>query len=219
MIYEYPEIDAPIRQGDIFYSVPRVELSLRELPVITTDPEAQPMSWEELARAGQPVTALLGLRPVKAIVASQDCDVLLGPDITLCEIREFRDVYPPCAETTKPSSWVNVITQHSRVNLKWFYLPPDEGIGFTERMAVDFAVTIRVPQEDLQEHRRLRVGRLNAVADEHFRERLGEYFRRYPYDEWYPLRRDELEAYMAKNPHVQPFPWQRAGGDGADRRA
>jgi len=54
----------------------------------------------------------------------------------------------------------------------------------------------------------LRKGRLNPVADEHFRERIGEYFRRYPYDEWYALDRDELDEYRRKYPEVTPFPWQ-----------
>ena len=53
------------------------------------------------------------------------------------------------------------------------------------------------------------MARLNDLADEHFRERLAEYFRRYPYDEWYPLDKAELEEYRRSKPEpIQPYPWQ-----------
>ena len=75
------------------------------------------------------------------------------------------------------------ITKHSRLNLKWFYLPPDSQIGFANRMAVDFHSVLRVSRGYLAQNlARLRRGRLNSIATEHFRERLAEYFRRYPYD-------------------------------------
>ncbi|MBM4082926.1 MAG: hypothetical protein FJ278_24680 [Planctomycetes bacterium] len=57
---------------------------------------------------------------------------------------------------------------------------------------MDFMVTIRVPLQDLAALRSLRKGRLNPIADEHFRERIAEFFRRYPYDEWYPLDQREF---------------------------
>ncbi|MCU0978110.1 MAG: hypothetical protein MUF25_02965, partial [Pirellulaceae bacterium] len=112
------------------------------------------------------------------------------------------------SQTSTPKAWKNILTQHARVNQKWFYLPPDEQIGFLDKMAVDFMVTLRVPRTDLESLRELRKGRLNPVADEHFRERIAEFFRRYPYDECYPLNSDELEAYRAQYPETRPFPWQ-----------
>lgn len=56
-----------------------------------------------------------------------------------------------------------------------------------------------------------RVGRLNHVGTEHFRESLAQYFRRYPYDEWYPLSSEELREYQndIAPDHAEPFPWQR----------
>ena len=76
-------------------------------------------------------------------------------------------------------------------------------------MAVDFLVTIRVPREDLENIRSRRCGRLNKVADEHFRERIGEFFRRYPYDEWYALDEQEMDAYTKEYPDTKPFQWQK----------
>jgi len=75
-------------------------------------------------------------------------------------------------------------------------------------MAVDFLVTLRVRRLELESLRSLRKGRLNPVADEHFRERIAEFSRRYPYDEWYPLNREEFDVYRAEYPDAEPFPWQ-----------
>lgn len=211
MIYEYPEATAPIRQGDVFIGLPRVELSLRQLPILNERGQAIETTWRDTARANEVVAAVLPVRPVPAIVATQDCDTLRGRDITLCEIRPFRDVEGKATKTTSPKKWKNIITQHARINQKWFYLPPDERVGFADKMAVDFRITICVPRIELEGLRDLRRGRLNNIADEHFRERIAEFFRRYPYDEWYPLEREELDAYQSDYPDAKAFPWQETG--------
>ena len=211
MIYEYPDPNQPVRQGDIFVGLPRVDFSLRGIPLVTGEGEQVLVHWREIAGRDEPVSAVLGLRPVAAIVATQDCDALHARDVTLCEIQPFREVEGKAAKTTSAKSWKNVLTQHARINLKWFYLPPDRQIGFAEKMAVDFLVTLRVPRSELEELRDLRTGRLNPVADEHFRERISEFYRRYPYDEWYPLNQEELDAYRREYPDIEPFPWQRTG--------
>ena len=208
MIYEYPDDSAAIRQGDIFIGLPRTDLGLQELPVVENG-EVVVRTWRDVVVRGQAVQAVVGVRPVAAIVATQDCDTLRAPDVTLCEIRSFRDVERKSKETKVPKKWVDIITQQARINQKWFYLPPDARLGFTEKMGVDFLVTLRVPRTDLESYRYLRKGRLNAVADEHFRERIAEFFRRFPYDEWYALNTAELEAYRQNYPDAQPFPWQQ----------
>lgn len=209
MIYEYPPRDAPIRQGDIFLGLPRVEVSLGRIAVLEEDGEMSEREWREIAEANEEVTAVFPLRPVAAIVATQDCDASRGRDITLCEIRSFPDVERKSQNTVSPKSWKNILTQHARINQKWFYLPPDETIGFPDKMAVDFMVSLRVPRLELEALRDHRKARLNSVADEHFRERIAEFFRRYPYDEWYSLNEEELQAYASEYPDTQPFPWQR----------
>jgi hypothetical protein len=180
VIYEFPEADVPIRQGDIFIGVPRIEVSLRRIPVVGADGQQSVSTWNEIAQAGEPVTALLAIQPVAAIVATQDCDTLHAPDVTLCEIGKFKEVERKAGQTVSAKSWKNILTQHARINQKWFYLPPDGRIGFTEKMAVNFMVALRVPGDELEELRSLRRGRLNNLADEHFRERIAEFFRRYP---------------------------------------
>jgi hypothetical protein len=209
VIYEHPPGDAPIRQGDIFMGVPRVDVSLHRMPLLDADGEIYEREWRDIAEGAQEVAVVCPIRPVVGIVATQDCDGVRAPDITLCEIRLFREVERKAAQTSKAKSWMNIVTQQSRINQKWFYLPPDPKIGFAEKMAVDFLTTIRVPRSELEEMRDLRRGRLNEVADEHFRERISEFFRRYPCDEWYPLSEEEFEAYLQDHPDAQPFSWQR----------
>jgi hypothetical protein len=210
MIYDFPERDAPIRQGDIFVSLPRAEISLKEV-LIFKETELRVCSWLEIVASSEPLQLIVPVRPVAAIVASQDCDAIRSRDITLCEIRRFVDVEGKSKDTKSAKSWKNLITQHARINQKWFYLPPDKRIGFDEKMAVDLMVTLRVPRADLEECRSLRKGRLNSVADEHFRERISEFFRRYPYDEWYALDGEELKAYISEYPDITVYPWQKQG--------
>ncbi|HLA80764.1 MAG TPA: hypothetical protein VJP78_03905, partial [Thermoleophilia bacterium] len=134
MIYEYPDQAASLRQGDIFLGLPRIDLSLQE--VLLAEPDGERIArWEELASQSRPVNIIVPVRPVAAIVATQDCDTIHSRDITLCEIREFRDVERKSKETSAPKKWKNIITQQARINQKWFYLPPDERVGFTDKMA------------------------------------------------------------------------------------
>jgi hypothetical protein len=210
MIYDVLGESDPICQGDIFSKLPRIDLSLEKMVIVTKD-EERAASWAEISSTDEPLNAILPLRSVAAIVATQDCDAQHERDITLCEIRPFLAVGGLTPPST-PKKWTQIITKHSRVNLKWFYLPPDDQIGFSEKMAVDFRITIRVPRKDLEGLLHLRKGRLNSVAYEHFRERLSEFFRRYPYDEWYPLDPSELAAYKEEHPDVAPFPWQTQKG-------
>ena len=209
MIYEFPDQTAPIRQGDIFIGLPRIDLSLEKILLVVEGGE-RIAKWEELANQHSPVDIIVSARPVASIVATQNCDANHSRDITLCEIREFRDVERKSKDTKAAKKWKNILTQHARINQKWFYLPPSDRLEFSDKMAVDFLVTLRVPRKDLENLRVLRRGRLNTTADEHFRERIGEFFRRYPYDEWYALNDEEMAEYTKDYPDVEPFDWQRS---------
>ncbi len=210
MIYEPVNDDEPLRQGDIFVGLPMLDLPADELSIIHDDGRIESTPWEEL-RPAEGDTALVAVRLTTAVVGSQDCDTARAPDITLYEARPFGEVEGKIGGTppTSAKKWVSVIVTHSRINQKWFYLPPDLDFGIEVRMGVDFNTAIRLPRLALEQLLSRRVGRLNHVADEHFRERLAEYYRRYPYDEWYPLNREEFEAYKGNAPDAEPFPWQR----------
>jgi len=207
MIYDFPKQEEPIRQGDIFSGIPRVEISLSKMPVII-DNNVQVTSWEEIASSNKTVETIVSVKPVISIVASQDCDAIRAPDITLFEIKEFRDVELKSKDTQSVRKWIKIITQHSRINQKWFYLPPDEKLGFNTKMGVDFLVTLRVTRLDLEKYIYLRKGRLNRIAEKHFRERVADFFRRYSYNEWYALDRQEMSVYQEEYPDAEPYPWQ-----------
>jgi hypothetical protein len=208
MIYEFPPESDPIRQGDIFMGLPRIEISLKEVVLAEEDGELV-STWAEICQKSDSVNIIVPVRAVSAIVVTQNCDALHSRDITLCEIRDFKEVERKSKDTTSPKSWKNLITQHARINQKWFYLPPGREIGFTNKMGVDFMTSIRVPREDLESLRNFRKGRLIPMAEEHFRERIAEFFRRYPYDEWYPLDPAEFTEYKKEYPDVEPFIWQK----------
>lgn len=207
MIYEVPTESEGIRQGDIFVRLPRIEVSLDEVLVLG-DTEDHAIPWGELAKhTGQePITMAVAARPVAAIVITQDCDTIRAPQITLCEVKPIEKVIGTLG--TKSSQLIKNIPKQTRLNLKWFYLPADPSIGFSERMAADFHVTLSVQRNDLERLRTLRVGRLNHEAGEHFRERLAEYYRRYPVDEWYPFTRDEFAEYKKEYVDAVPRPYQ-----------
>jgi hypothetical protein len=214
MIYTFVAKSDSIRQGDIFVGIPRIDFSLSQILLQDTNGSIETY-WEELVTINKPCNIMVAARPVAAIVITQDCDNQRGEDISLCEIRDFADVYGLSTLPANTKKWVGILTQHMRTKQKCFYLPPDPQLGFTNKMAVDFQVTLRVSRIDLENLRSFRKGRLNDEADEHFREKLSEYFRRYPYNEWYPLNKAEYESYKDehKDEIPSPYPWQKASSN------
>lgn len=212
MIYDIPLPAEPIKQGDIFRYIPRIDVNLEELAIYEGE-EFSERNWVELTKnnEGQPITGIVAIKPVTAIVITQDCDAVRVDDIALAEIVLFSDVQTDINRTKYPEKTWGVITKQSRLNLRWFYLPKDPHIGFEDRMAVDFHSVLRTSRSFLGKHSdQFRVARLKEVAGEHFREKLSEYYRRYPYDEWYPLDKNEFQQYKgSKNEPIDPFDWQK----------
>lgn len=212
MIYDFPDHQAHIRQGDILQRIPRVDLDPARLLVMSDSPQpkTEVLDWLKIAARMERTPALVSVRPVYAIVITQDCDAGRVEDIALCEVDRFDVVYPAGKDAKYPKRTMDLITKQSRINLKWFYLPREPRIGFTVPMAADFQSVLHVSRAYLEQNvAAMRLARLNDLADEHFRERLAEYFRRYPYDEWYPLDKAELEEYRRSKPEpIQPYPWQ-----------
>jgi hypothetical protein len=227
MIYEKVGTEEAIRQGDIFRSLPRIDISLKEMLILgrTADSETlEQMTWEEAIRIPEPsgqlgveeqpdnrmVRAVLPVCPVDAIVITQDCDAARAVILSLCEITALTNMNKGFATMTSPARWAKELSRQESENVRFFYCPPDLSMGFSERMAVDFRSILRLPEPQLDDLKAFRVGRLNRVAYEHFREKMAQYFRRYPYDPWYPLNKEEYELYAKDYPagSVKPFPWQ-----------
>jgi hypothetical protein len=218
VIYESVALDAPIQQGDIFKDIPRIDISLLRMTVVIREGEeeqARELNWMDALSdpavadrsKGECISGILPIRPVQAIVITQSCDALRAEAISLCEVGLMSQVMGAIQPGSK--KWVTSLTKQSTENLRWFYLPPAKPIGLADRMAVDFRTVISVPRTDLEALSSLRVGRLNPIAYEHFREKLSEFFRRYPVNAWYPLNKEELETYSKESGPVEPYHWQK----------
>ncbi len=213
MIYRKPSLDDPIRQGDIFRNIPRVDFSLSSLPVIDNG-GAHQANWRDILSDiahSEPITAVLSMQPVYGIVITQNCDTVRGEFICLCQVDDFLTAINQKQSPPKNvKAWQSLIVRLARTNLRWFYLPPDSEMGIVDRMAADFRVVLRIPRIDLENMQDLRIASLNDIAAEHFRETLGQFFRRYAYNEWYPLDREEFQSYGQGSPEqVEPYPWQK----------
>ncbi|MGB6065459.1 MAG: hypothetical protein WBG50_11660 [Desulfomonilaceae bacterium] len=210
MIYDCPKAGSPLQQGDIFRNIPCPKLDDKFIEVFGEDENILETTWEDFAECGEQADALVTVTPVIAIVGTQSCDALRSPEITLFEIKPFVQVTGEGQNIESPSKWEKIITKSPRINQKWFYLPPDATLNFKDRMAADFRLVVSVPRQVLVGLRAFRIGRLKNSAAQHFRERVGEFFRRFPYDEWYPLTRVELDAYKKRQKmKVRHFSWQK----------
>lgn len=215
MIYDVCDLNAPVKQGDIFIGVPCVQTSFVDSVCIASDHNTiEEVSWDEVVEKGEIQSALFSVKPIIAIVITQDCDALRSEDISLCEIKPFKDVEGRVKSANSPRSFMSIITTHSRLNNKWFYLPPDEKFSISEKMAVNFLRTMNLSRLELERYRNKRAATLNSVAKDHFRERLAHFYRRYAYDEWYPLNKEELETYKQEkkitkeSDGFEAYPWQ-----------
>lgn len=208
MIYEFPDKNQPIKQGDIFYPLPLILLDLNKMAVLSEKGEFEEASWQ-IVKDKENIVVNTPLKQIWGIVATQDCDASRAPIISLFGIGTFEEITGLALPTT-PKKWMNMITQKSRLNARWFYLPSDDSLGFKERMAINFHLVFHIFRDNLEQHvEELRRGRLNKVAFQHYRESIAQYFRRYPYDEWYPLTNEEFEEYNKVNGPVKPFEWQQ----------
>ena len=216
MIYSIPKPQDILQQGDIFRCIPRVELSMNKLMAakqVDGSVNTIETTWRTEVEDKQSIVyGLLPIKPVYAIVVTQDCDASRSMDISLCEIRIFSELFKTPPSEEQHSKWIKVITKESQLNQKWYYLPACSDIGFNCRMGVDFMSIIRVNRIELEEMREdYRVAKLNdEVAKPHFRERIANFFRRYPYNEWYPFNKKEFEAYTKdKDGPVEPYEWHK----------
>jgi len=214
MIYERVAADAPIEQGDLFRCVPSLEISLSELPRVDGSGE-QLTRWRDIAaglsESSERVRVLVEVEPVLAIAVTQNCDAARKGSICLCQVERYLDVAGQQSEPKDAKAWQSLIVRMMRTNPRLFYLPPAPEFGLAERMAADFSIIQRIPRADLEEMRSgFRVARLKPVAAEHLRESLAFFFRRYAFNEWYPLDREEFLAYQAScREPVAPYEWQR----------
>jgi hypothetical protein len=213
VIYDLIGDKEPIRQGDIFYPLPYTVLSLDKIQTLRKIDETklvtEASNWRNLQSRDDVIVASVGLKKTWGIVATQNCDAPKSPFVSLFQIEPFEDVFK-MGSPKSHKSWKNAITTQCRLKSNMFYLPPEVKIGIDRRMAVNFHKVFQIQGADLNENLSLRRGRLNKTSYEHYRECIAQYFRRYPYDEWYSLNKDEFNAYAEDNKcFIKPFDYQK----------
>ena len=212
MIYEVPPPSDPIQQGDIFKGIPRIDINLASLSLLEEGEQLE-TTWQDILAdeaLPQRVTAVLPVKPVLAIVITQNCDAIRSSVLSLCEIGDYLMEGEKATPPKNPKGWQSKIVKGMIEQPKFFYLPAEPPVGIADRKAVDFRSVLRVLRTDLEGIRDHRLGRLMQVADEHFRETLAQFFRRYPVNAWYPLTKEEFQAYAEsqKGETIPPYPWQ-----------
>ena len=224
MIYAHVGPDDPIRQGDIFRSVPRVDISLTQLVAISKESPVQ-TAWKDALKDDslcEPpsehnpsplIRAILPIASVDAIILSQDCDAARDEELSLCEIGLLPSVWSQAKQAKGAKWYAEMLTRQGSEQLKIFYLPEEIAenriVGFDSKMAADFSSIFQLRRAELESLKEFRTGRLNDEAYAHFREKLSEYFRRYPVDPWYALNTEEFSLYSSKQQEpVKPRPYQ-----------
>lgn len=215
MCYDLLESKCPIRQGDIFYPLPYIEeISLKGMQnlrrVDQTTMKSNALDWDNL-QGEDTVVVAVPLGKTWGIVASQNCDASRIPYISLFRIEPFTNIDPKAADDSNIKWWVKLITKTSRLNASWFYLPKDERLGISNRMAINFHSVFQIPRLDLEANIKLRKGRLGKDAYEHYREAIAQYFRRYPYNDWYPMNKEEASHCVNERrcSNTELYPWQK----------
>jgi hypothetical protein len=232
-VYSKTNASEPIRQGDIFRWLPKIDVVLGDalLPILVESEEkgGKEIDWFQFAQSVPPAvvppemevkTAAVSVRSVFGIVISQDCDAARCEYVVFAEVKPFKELkgFQGLKEPPDAGKVIDIVTEHTRKHQKWYFLSDDEDIGFTRKMVADFDLIFEVKREMLVKYiEPLRIGRLDdEVAWPHFRERVAEFFRRYPYNEWYPLNSDEARAYEDRQKSRDPnfildplYRWQR----------
>lgn len=195
--------DRPIRQGDIFRCLPKVDVLMGDanFPLFFEQQEVgqKAIDWPSFAESEKPLIILGSVKSVLGIVISQDCDASKSVNIAFAEIKPIKEfgTFKDIKEPISAHKVCDLVGDHTRKNQKWYFLSDSVELGFDRKMGVDFESIFIVNREMLVTHlEELRLGRLDdEVAWPHFRERISEFFRRYPYNEWYPLNVDEVQVY------------------------
>ena len=196
----------------LFKGIPRIDINLASLSLLEEGEQLE-TTWQDILAdeaLPQRVTAVLPVKPVLAIVITQNCDAVRSSVLSLCEIGDYLMEGEKATPPKNPKGWQSKIVKGMIEQPKFFYLPVEPSVGIADRKAVDFRSVLRVLRTDLEGMRDHRLGRLVQVANEHFRETLAQFFRRYPVNAWYPLTKEEFQAYAEsqKGETIPPYPWQ-----------
>ena len=206
MIYEITsQNDEPLRQGDILYPLPLLTFDPLNMFAKHSSGEDVVGDWLSVNNASEH-HQIVQSQPVYGIVANQDCDAQRTDTLTCFLVRPMNE--KELALGSNLSKQVKNLIKWSRSEEKKFYLPIQNGF-FDAKQIADFQTVISINRQYIQDNVKImRKAQLNEVARKHYRQRVGEYFWRYSYDEWYFLNKDEFDAYENKD-SANRFEWQK----------
>ena len=210
-IYVEVEDTDPLRQGDIFYNVPRVlgidvnslftriEDSEKEVAREGTEEIEMAMrekSWKN-KEVKDPLEVLLHVESVYAIIMTQDCDIQRDGYITLFKLvvsRYQRDV------KSLKKAFDKFRVDFEGVGGMFLPAPEQEEKRkkFERNMKVDFTQITHLMGEDLTLLKKYRMFSLNEMALEHFRHKIEQFFLRYAVDRHYVLSQEEFSSFLER---------------------
>src|SRR6266550_3586331 len=122
MIYETVAPAEPIQQGDIFRNIPRVDFSLSSLAIIDKDDEPKEMTWRDVLSSdpSEPISAVLAVKPVMAIVITQNCDAARGQTLSLCQVEDYLEAMNQSVPPKSAKAWQSLLMRMSRQNPRFF---------------------------------------------------------------------------------------------------
>ena len=211
---EKPHTSAPLKQGDIFFPLPYPIVDIGDMTTLDDDGPIE-FDWNNTI-SPEPMDFLIKMKPVYAIVASQDCDNLRDEAITFFMIKTFRDLNKKNITEKNVRDRVDQIISITKGSPNAIYIPPDS--TFPEPMLIDMSVTFQVRRTSLLDNlATLRIGRLASIAYENYRDKIANFFRRYPSNEWYAMSKEEFNYYLTERmskasteekENIKPYPWQ-----------
>jgi hypothetical protein len=125
--------------------VPRVELSLSQLPVVD-GLQTRRATWSDIVRdtvppgtleGPQPIAAIVAVKPVLGVAITQNCDAARARDIGLCQVAKFLTVAGQKEVPQNAKKWQSLIIRMVWTNPILFYLPAAPEFGLSDCMAAD----------------------------------------------------------------------------------
>lgn len=220
--YKTPSTEDDLNQGDIFISLPFVQLESKIVTqMIESDNELKDIDISSYVPDEDQKTDLVVASIIwkPGIIISQNCDATREEYLSFCEIRKLEDIdkdYAQIIHKTIERKIDYLSRKEYQHQFKYFYLLQDQGIFDGNKMAVDFRRIYQVKKEIIDALKNKRTIKLGGRSLDHFRSKLGNYFKRFAYDGWYVLNKEEYDIFYdnarkkMKDPElnlIKPYPW------------
>lgn len=224
--YNIPSDIDKIDQGDIFISIPVIRLETNSIEqIIETESgdiqfKNMPLSTYIPDESKKTNLVVSSIEWKTGIIITQSCDASRDEYLTFCEIKKIEDVdkvYANDIANGEIKRKVKFLAKKEYVHQhKYFYLLQDPAFFDGEKMVIDFKTIFQVKKDIIENLQNKRIAKLSEIPLEHLRVKLANYFKRFAYDSWYILNKNEYDVYYTeekKNANanelklVKPYPW------------